>query len=65
MVAPFLALIEIKKCLGTQFDKKLGTIFLNSDVYHLWDIIQDRLGEACESVNTLEYGTDALETLIK
>ena len=59
------ALTEIKRCLGTQFDEKVGTIFLNSDVYHLWDIIQDSLIEPYESVNTLEYGADALETLIK
>ena len=33
------ALAEIRKGLGTQFDEKVGSSFINSDVYTLWDII--------------------------
>ncbi|MFB0525150.1 MAG: HD domain-containing phosphohydrolase, partial [Phycisphaerae bacterium] len=34
------ALEEIAKGLGTQFDQTIGRVFLDSDVYQLWDIIQ-------------------------
>ena len=34
------ALSEIEKGLGTQFDEKVGRVFIDSDVYQLWDIIQ-------------------------
>jgi len=59
------ALAEIKKGLGSQFDQKVGTIFINSDVYRLWDIIQDGFSEIYGSSNLSEYGTVAVGTLIK
>jgi len=60
------ALAEIEKALGTQFDKKVGRVFIDSDVYHLWDIMQygeDFIG-IYGSNNYVEYGTDAIGTLI-
>jgi HD-GYP domain-containing protein (c-di-GMP phosphodiesterase class II) len=61
------ALAEIKKGLGTQFDEKVGRLFLDSDIYQLWDIIQngpDFIG-IYDSSNFSEYGAAALETLIR
>jgi len=61
------ALAEIKKGLGTQFDEKIGTIFLESNVYELWDAIQDGsdfVGLGGKSTFA-EYGTMAVGTLIK
>ena len=62
------ALAEIKKGLGTQFDEKVGEVFLNSDIYQLWDIIirngSDFIG-IYDSMNFSEYGAAALETLIR
>jgi HD-GYP domain-containing protein (c-di-GMP phosphodiesterase class II) len=61
------ALEEIKKGLGTQFDEKIGNIFINSDIYQLWDIIMknspDLIGIYGGS-NLSEYGTAAVGTLI-
>ena len=59
------ALAEIERGLGTQFDEKLGRIFLESDVYRLWDIIRDGFGEIHGSNNSEEYGTAAVGTLIR
>ena len=36
---------EIEKGLGTQFDEKVGRVFINSDVHQLWDIMQEGLAE--------------------
>ena len=36
---------EIEKGLGTQFDEKIGRLFLDSDRYQLWQIIQDGVVE--------------------
>lgn len=59
------ALAEIERGLGTQFDEKLGRIFLESDVYRLWDIIRDGFGEIYGSNSSEEYGTAAVGTLIR
>lgn len=62
------ALEEIKNGLGTQFDEKVGKVFLDSDVYQLWDIIiqngSDSVG-IYGSSNFSEYGIDAVGTLIR
>jgi HD-GYP domain-containing protein (c-di-GMP phosphodiesterase class II) len=62
------ALEEIKKGLGTQFDERIGRIFLNSDIYQLWDIIiqngSDFIGFYSSS-NFSEYGIAAVGTLIR
>lgn len=61
------ALAEIEKGLGTQFDEKIGRIFLDSDVYHLWDILQGGPAFAGVYGNDAfaEYGTAAVGTLIR
>jgi len=59
------ALAQIKEGLGTQFDEKVGRVFLNSDVYELWDTMQDGVAEIYGSRSFLEYGAVAVGTLIK
>jgi HD-GYP domain-containing protein (c-di-GMP phosphodiesterase class II) len=61
------ALEEIRKGLGTQFDEKIATLFLNSNVYELWDAIQDGsdfIGAGGKS-SFSEYGAVAVGTLIR
>ncbi len=61
------AMDEIERGLGTQFDEKIGRVFLNSDVHALWDILQE--GPAFAGVHGSEafseYGTAAVGTLIR
>jgi HD-GYP domain-containing protein (c-di-GMP phosphodiesterase class II) len=59
------ALAEIEKGLGTQFDEKLGRIFLDSDVYRLWNIIRDGFNELHDNTSSEEYGAAAVGTLIR
>ncbi len=59
------ALAEIEKGLGTQFDRKVGRVFLDSDVYQLWDIIQNGFSEIYGSSDSVEYGAAAVGTLIR
>jgi HD-GYP domain-containing protein (c-di-GMP phosphodiesterase class II) len=59
------ALAEIEKGLGTQFDEKLGRIFLDSDVYRLWNIIRDGFNEQYGNTSSEEYGAAAVGTLIR
>jgi HD-GYP domain-containing protein (c-di-GMP phosphodiesterase class II) len=59
------ALEEIERGLGTQFDEKIGRVFLDSDVYELWDIIRDGFNEFSGSSTSEEYGTAAVGTLIR
>ncbi|MBN1392927.1 MAG: HD domain-containing protein [Sedimentisphaerales bacterium] len=56
---------EIKNGLGTQFDEKVGMVFINSDIYQLWDFMQDGLAEIYGSDNLSEYGTAAVGTLVR
>jgi HD-GYP domain-containing protein (c-di-GMP phosphodiesterase class II) len=56
---------EIEKGLGTQFDEKIGRIFINSDLHQLWDIMQEELTEIYGSGNLSEYGTAAVEALVR
>lgn len=58
------ALEEIGKGLGTQFDEKLGRIFLDSDVGLLWDIIQNGFNNIYQNGDSVEYGAAAVGTLI-
>jgi HD-GYP domain-containing protein (c-di-GMP phosphodiesterase class II) len=61
------ALAEVEKGLGTQFDEKIGRVFIDSDVYQLWDIVQDGsdfVGVYGKS-DFSEYGTVAVGTLIR
>jgi hypothetical protein len=61
------ALAEIRKGLGTQFDERIGRLFLECDVYELWDAIQDGSefigGYGISSFS--EYGTVAVGTLVR
>jgi HD-GYP domain-containing protein (c-di-GMP phosphodiesterase class II) len=61
------ALAEVEKGLGTQFDEKVGRTFLNSDVYQLWDALQDGtdfIGVSGKS-SFAEYGAVAVGALVK
>jgi putative two-component system response regulator len=59
------ALEEIRNGLGTQFDEKIGTLFLNSDIAGLWDLIQGD-GPAVHGRKPLvDYGTEAVGTLLR
>lgn len=61
------ALAEVEKGLGTQFDEKIGRIFLDSDVYRLWDILQGGPGfvGAYGDGSLSEYGAAAVGTLVR
>jgi HD-GYP domain-containing protein (c-di-GMP phosphodiesterase class II) len=59
------ALAEIEKNLGIQFDEKIGRIFINSDVYRLWESIRDDYGEVFRDGTSAEYDAAAVETLIR
>jgi HD-GYP domain-containing protein (c-di-GMP phosphodiesterase class II) len=58
------ALEEIEKGLGTQFDEKIGRVFLDSDVGLLWDIIQNGFNNIYQNGDFVEYGAAAVGTLI-
>jgi len=59
------ALAEVEKGLGTQFDEKVGRVFINSDVYHLWSIIQDGFSRVYGGSDSVEYGTVAIGSIIR
>ncbi|MCJ7693218.1 MAG: HD-GYP domain-containing protein, partial [Sedimentisphaerales bacterium] len=59
------ALAEIEKGSGTQFDENIARIFIESDVYRLWDIMQDEVTEIYGTGNLSEYGAVAVGTLIR
>ena len=58
------ALAEIGKGLGTQFDEKLGRLFLDSDVHRLWDMLQAGLRDIYSTEDMSNYGMTAVGTLI-
>ncbi len=59
------AMEEIRKGLGTQFDEKLGRLFLESDVSSLWDMIQEGGSENYDAAHFADYGTAAVGTLLR
>jgi HD-GYP domain-containing protein (c-di-GMP phosphodiesterase class II) len=59
------ALDEIRKGLGTQFDARIGAIFLDSDVDHLWEMIQEDGLECYDTAHFADYGTEAIGTLLR
>mgnify|MGYP000229829222 CR=1 FL=1 len=59
------AIVEIRKGIGTQFDEEIATVFLDSDIRKLWDIVQDGFIERWDYSNFSEYGGVAVGTLIK
>ncbi len=59
------ALDEIRKGLGTQFDAKIGAIFLESDVDRLWEILQEDGWDSYDAAHFADYGTEAIGTLLR
>ncbi len=59
------ALAEIERGLGTQFDPEVGKTFIRSDVYRLWDIIQDGFVDTYGTDNLSQYGAVAVGTLLR
>jgi HD-GYP domain-containing protein (c-di-GMP phosphodiesterase class II) len=59
------AVSEIEERLGTQFDRKIGEVFINSDVYHLWDLMQDGAMKTYGAEDFSQYGAAAVGTLIR
>jgi len=59
------ALDEIRKGLGTQFDARIGTIFLESDIDRLWEIIQEGGVDSYDTAHLADYGTEAVGTLLR
>jgi HD-GYP domain-containing protein (c-di-GMP phosphodiesterase class II) len=60
-----IALEEIEKGLGTQFDERIGRVFLDSDIHQLWNIIRDGFSEIYGDSKTHEYGAAAVGTLVR
>jgi len=59
------ALLEIERGLGSQFDEKVGRAFINSDVYQLWDIMQEGFSGIYGSNKSVEYGAVAVGSIIR
>jgi HD-GYP domain-containing protein (c-di-GMP phosphodiesterase class II) len=59
------ALTEIKNGLGKQFDQRLGKLFLNGEVYELWDMMQNAGGDVYRDSTVSKYGTAAVGVLIR
>lgn len=59
------AVSEIEKGLGDQFDPEIGSIFVNSDIDKLWEILQGGRVENYSSDSFSEYGTIAIGALLK
>ena len=59
------ALEEIEKGLGSQFDERVGRVFINSNIHQLWNIIQDGMIESYYVGDFAGYGTAVVEALIR
>lgn len=61
------ALEEIERGLGTQFDERIGRVFLESDIARLWEILQGgpSLWGMYETGSISQYGATAVGTLIR
>jgi HD-GYP domain-containing protein (c-di-GMP phosphodiesterase class II) len=57
------ALDEIRNNLGTQFDEKVAMVFLNSDIYGLWETLQHKSNVSFAQKEFFETGADALEII--
>lgn len=56
---------EIEKGMGMQFDEYVARVFLDSDIYGMWDIMEEGLSEDFGDKNFLRYGTIAVGALIR
>ena len=54
---------EIEKGLGTQFDREVGTIFINSNINQLWEILSE--GFMYDNKSFSECDIVAIGSLIK
>jgi HD-GYP domain-containing protein (c-di-GMP phosphodiesterase class II) len=59
------AVAEVEKRLGTQFDETIGKCFIKSDVFHLWDLMEEGTMKTYGADDFSHYGTVAVGTLIK
>jgi len=59
------AIAEVESRLGTQFDKKVGEVFTKSDVFRLWDLVQNDSMKTYGADDFSQYGSIAVGTLIK
>ncbi|MFA5293203.1 MAG: HD domain-containing phosphohydrolase [Phycisphaerae bacterium] len=59
------AIEEIRRGLGTQFDPKIGSLFINSDVEKLWAIMQNGGTDDLDSESFNDYGTVAVGALLR
>jgi HD-GYP domain-containing protein (c-di-GMP phosphodiesterase class II) len=59
------AIAEVESRLGTQFDKQVGEVFIKSDVYRLWDLMQNDSMKTYGTEDFSQFGTAAVGTLIK
>jgi len=59
------AMEEIRRGLGTQFDETVGTVFLESDVHNLWELIQDGCAQIYGAADLADYGANAVGTLLR
>ncbi|OHB58968.1 MAG: hypothetical protein A2Y07_04820 [Planctomycetes bacterium GWF2_50_10] len=58
------ALSEMEKGLGTQFDEKIGRLFIKHAGYELWKILQDGMVEQARA-GLGAYGTSAVGALLR
>jgi HD-GYP domain-containing protein (c-di-GMP phosphodiesterase class II) len=59
------AIAEVEKRLGTQFDETVGRCFIKSDVFHLWDLMEEGTMKTYGADDFSQYGSVAVGTLIK
>jgi len=59
------AIAEIEKGLGTQFDEEIGRVFVDSDIYQMWDIMQNAFSDMNQNKEFSDYGAAAVGTLLK
>jgi HD-GYP domain-containing protein (c-di-GMP phosphodiesterase class II) len=57
------ALSEIKNNLGTQFDEKIGRVFLESNIYDFWESLQHKSAALFSEKEFIEAGENAVETV--
>jgi HD-GYP domain-containing protein (c-di-GMP phosphodiesterase class II) len=59
------ALEEVQKGLGTQFDDRIGRIFIKDGGYELWKILQDGMTDSSYRHSFAQYGNLAVGSLLR